>query len=140
MKAQDAARNIINYCFSKGRYVNNIEVQQIMYLLELACYKRTGSKLVTDKPFCLESFGPIIPSVFREYLLYGSDPVSNHLQPNMLFPEFIYETLDKMILKNKLELMVLCIVSQKACKRPLGKNRVMNEEDLESASVVVSCF
>lgn len=140
MKAQDAARNIINYCFSKQIYLCNLDLQKIMYLCALAYYKETGACLIADSEFFNRRTGPVIPSVYLSYKIFGIDPISKHLPADEPLPEFLYAVLDKLILKSPIELNVLCLFSQRHWNHQTCWNAWITEDMLKQAADVVSCF
>lgn len=74
--ALDISRYIINRSHELGKYINNLQLQNIMYLVQ-AVYMDTHCG--KEKLFCDEivawSIGPVVESVYREYCFYGSNSI-----------------------------------------------------------------
>ena len=68
--ATDVARYIIAYEAAQGRPVSNLRLQKLLYFVQANCI------VSTDKP-CFSSrmeawdYGPVVPSVYREYCIYA---------------------------------------------------------------------
>lgn len=71
--------SVIAYAFVKkgieeGKYVTQMKLQKLVYFahgLHLALY---GEPLVNES-FQAWKFGPVIPSIYQSYKLYGSSPI-----------------------------------------------------------------
>ncbi|MBO5063468.1 MULTISPECIES: Panacea domain-containing protein [Campylobacter] len=75
MKAFDVAAYIINLCIEKGSPVSNLQLQKILYFTHLFYLKKTGTKLITDKPFEAWQFGPVIEDVYYKYSIFAAAPI-----------------------------------------------------------------
>lgn len=75
MKAFDVSSYIINLCIDKGEPLTNLKLQKILYFTHLFYLKKTGTKLITDKPFQAWKFGTFIEDVFKKYSIYAGAPI-----------------------------------------------------------------
>lgn len=87
--AIDVARYIINYTNSNGGRITNLKLQKILYFVQ-------GVYLVLKNCPCflddIEAwdFGPVVPTVYREFKEYGSNSIPSiekifKLDPNNIF-------------------------------------------------------
>ncbi|PAF41291.1 type II toxin-antitoxin system antitoxin SocA domain-containing protein [Helicobacter sp. 11S02629-2] len=70
MKALDLARYIVQLTDLNGFPVSNLQLQKIMYFVNLKHIKDTGSFLI-DEPFEAWQFGPVVEEVYREYSIWA---------------------------------------------------------------------
>ena len=73
MKAYDAlevSRHIINYSNDAGYGITNLKLQKLLYFVQAYFFIKKGKPCFRDS---IEAwnFGPIVPSVYREYKRYG---------------------------------------------------------------------
>lgn len=72
--AVEIARYILTYCSRKGRRLDNLQLQKILYFVWVDYYKATGRRLFTDR---IEAwhYGPVVPEVYREYSHYVASKI-----------------------------------------------------------------
>lgn len=73
MQAYDAlevSRHIINYSNDAGYGITNLKLQKLLYFVQAYFFIKKGKPCFRDS---IEAwnFGPIVPSVYREYKRYG---------------------------------------------------------------------
>ncbi|PAF49023.1 hypothetical protein BKH43_07465 [Helicobacter sp. 13S00401-1] len=73
MKALDLAKGIINHCLESGYPISNLSLQKILYLSNNFYIINTGNFLIDDENFYAWKFGPVIPSVYKQYAFYAGD-------------------------------------------------------------------
>ena len=71
--AIDVARYIINYSNSKDYGVSNLKLQKLLYLAQayFLIHPKKECKCFFDRIEAWD-FGPVVPTVYREYKQYGS--------------------------------------------------------------------
>ncbi|PAF46249.1 hypothetical protein BKH46_08395 [Helicobacter sp. 12S02634-8] len=71
MQALKVARYIINKAIELEKPISNLQLQKIMYFVQLDFLKQVGKGLIDDD-FEARSFGPIVGSVYSQYRVFGS--------------------------------------------------------------------
>lgn len=72
--ATDVARYMVNLCIEEKSPVSNLQVQKILYFCQQEYYVKTGTPLFDDD-FEAWRYGPVVPSVYRTYSVYGGSPI-----------------------------------------------------------------
>ncbi|WP_143429040.1 type II toxin-antitoxin system antitoxin SocA domain-containing protein, partial [Helicobacter sp. 13S00401-1] len=70
MKALDLAKYIVQLTDLSGCKSSNLQLQKIIYFVNLKHIKDKGSFLI-DEPFEAWQFGPVVEEVYREYYLWS---------------------------------------------------------------------
>lgn len=78
-KVSAVARYIINCAERDGHPISNLKLQKVLYFLWKRYYWKTGAYLFEDDHFFAWKFGPVIPSVYYEYFMFGAYPIITHL-------------------------------------------------------------
>lgn len=73
----DIARFIIDFCYSYGRPVSNLELQKILYFLQVAYMRHNNGRELISDDFCAWQYGPVIPSVYSIFSAYGGALIKN---------------------------------------------------------------
>jgi len=73
--------NTIAYAFvqkgiSEGKYMTQMKLQKMVYFAHGYHLAKYGEALVKEV-FQAWKYGPVIPSIYQSYKLYGSDPIFN---------------------------------------------------------------
>lgn len=68
------AMYVISKCFNEGSPVTNLRLQKLLYFIQLESYRKNGSSFFKDELYAWQ-FGPVIPSVYYEYNMYGGSPI-----------------------------------------------------------------
>ncbi|WP_267523572.1 Panacea domain-containing protein [Campylobacter sp. MG1] len=71
MTALQYAKNVLNFCNYRGIYISNLQLQKILYFLQMQSYKDTNRSLFSDD-FLAYPYGPIIYDVYIQYSIYGA--------------------------------------------------------------------
>ncbi len=69
--AEDVARYVIDYSWSKHVPVSNLRLQKILYFVQ-AEFLVEKDRPCFDDVICAWTFGPVVPSVYYEYKVFGS--------------------------------------------------------------------
>jgi uncharacterized phage-associated protein len=73
-KAMDIARYILHRCTERGRPIDNLKLQKVLYFVWAKFYKQTGKNLFEDK-FLAWRYGPVIWDVYYQYRRYVASPI-----------------------------------------------------------------
>lgn len=69
MKALVLAGYLVQKCLDEGWKITNLQLQKILYFIELRSIQLTGDRLITNASFEAWRFGPVIPEVYFAYCL-----------------------------------------------------------------------
>lgn len=75
--ALQIAHFIINLCNQNGRPVSNLELQKILYFLQLYHMRSYNGALLFSDDICAWKYGPVVPSVYNIYNGYGGGLIRN---------------------------------------------------------------
>lgn len=78
-KVSDVARYMIKCAEESGRPISNLKLQKVLYFLWKGYYRENNEYLFDDDSFFAWKFGPVVPSVYYEYFMFGAYPISNGL-------------------------------------------------------------
>lgn len=69
-KASDIARYIIERCKETNRQISNLKLQKILYFVQ-AEFLVAKNEPCFEEPIEAWDFGPVVPSVYYEYRMFG---------------------------------------------------------------------
>ena len=69
--ALDVSRYVIDYSHKKGQGVSNLKLQKLLYFIQAEFLIETGKRCFSDEIYAWD-FGPVVPTVYREYVMYGA--------------------------------------------------------------------
>ena len=75
-KARDLAHYIVDKCTRDDEPVSNLQLQKIMYFLQYVYCKNYGELLFDDEEFEAWQYGPVLPSVYKEFSNYGGRAIT----------------------------------------------------------------
>ena len=70
----DVTLYILEKEHSLGWYISNLKLQKILYFVQANFMVEKGEKCFYE-PILAWSFGPVVPSVYRKYDVYGSSAI-----------------------------------------------------------------
>lgn len=76
----DLAAYIVKHCLEKGKPVSNLQLQKILYFVQLESLKgksRIEEAIMPDAKFEAWRFGPVIRDVYYAYNLNAAMPIEN---------------------------------------------------------------
>lgn len=75
--ALDIAKYVINKCNNDDKSISNLQLQKILYFLQLEHLKKNGVVLFNDD---IEAwhYGPVVADVYYEYSKYGADKIEKN--------------------------------------------------------------
>ncbi len=76
MKAENVAKHIINYCLSIDNPISNLQLQKILYFIDIYHLIRTNKRLIEDENFKAWDYGPVIENIYRKYSFFASNPIN----------------------------------------------------------------
>lgn len=72
VSAESLAHYVVDRCNSAGHPVSNLQLQKILYFLQLVyCRTQGGRALLFPEPFQAWPYGPVLPDIYHEYSEYG---------------------------------------------------------------------
>lgn len=71
--AQQISKYIITKCTNDSQPISNLQLQKILYYVQREFLQR--GKLAFNDDFEAWQFGPVIPSVYRQYCGFGAIPI-----------------------------------------------------------------
>lgn len=92
----DIAKYIINKCLYAGTPVSNLQLQEILYLIQIEWIKQRGEILFNSRMVAWQN-GVMIPVIYNVYCGYGSGKILSIYDVNI--PEYITKTIDLIIEK-----------------------------------------
>lgn len=104
--ALDIAKYIVTYSIRQNNPVSNLKLQKMLYFAWIEYYKKVGKELFSEN-ICAWQFGPVVPEVYYEFCVYGSQPITQEYVEH-LAPEdqcLVDATLDKYLCKSVSELV-----------------------------------
>lgn len=70
----DVAKYVINYCTKKGSPISNLQLQKILYYIQLNFYRKLDQPAFEDD-FIAWQYGPVIEKIYHIYHIYGSSDI-----------------------------------------------------------------
>lgn len=74
-KAKSVANYVIAYGMKIGHPVNNLQLQKILYYIQVHFLKKKGIPFFKDEIEAWQ-FGPVIPTVYYQYAAWGPAPIT----------------------------------------------------------------
>ena len=78
-RASDVARYMIECAEEDGQPLSNLKLQKTLYFLWKRYFKENNDYLFMDQYFSAWKFGPVIPSVYYDYFMFGAYPIARGL-------------------------------------------------------------
>lgn len=82
--ATGIAHYVVDKCNGIGRPVTNLHLQKMLYFLQVIFYDQWGIPLFDDE-FEAWPYGPVLPSVYREFSEYGGTPIKRSFDKPVKF-------------------------------------------------------
>ena len=76
-RAIQIARYIIDLCNREGNPVSNLELQKILYFLQVYYMRRHDGLPLFEDEICAWPYGPVVPDVYYTYNGYGGAVIRN---------------------------------------------------------------
>ncbi|KLD99112.1 hypothetical protein AF74_00430 [Aliarcobacter butzleri L349] len=103
----DLANYIINKSIEAKRPVSNLQLQKMIYFVNLYYFNLTKTFLLDGEQFEAWQHGPVIPEVYKKYAIYGG--LSINMKMDNINPDFIYDSRHKRVDKNQIQLIDIFI-------------------------------
>lgn len=81
-KAEDVANYVIAYGMQIGHPVSNLQLQKILYYIQVYFLKKKGIPFFKDEIEAWQ-FGPVIPNVYYQYAVFGPAPITMFKTPKI---------------------------------------------------------
>lgn len=75
--AMQIARFIINLCYNEKRPVSNLELQKILYFLQVYFMRHHNGDLLFSDAIYAWPYGPVVPDVYYTFNGYGGGLIRN---------------------------------------------------------------
>lgn len=108
-KAKSVANYVIAYGMKIGHPVNNLQLQKILYYIQVHFLKKKGIPFFKDEIEAWQ-FGPVIPTVYYQYAAWGPAPITMFKTQKIDLEQEEKKDLDQ-IVKEKAVLSLLEIVA-----------------------------
>lgn len=76
-RAMQIAHYIIDLCNQIERPVSNLEIQKILYFLQVYYMRHHNGEVLFSDDICAWTYGPVIPEVYYTYNGYGGSVIRN---------------------------------------------------------------
>ncbi len=73
--AADVAACIVDTAITNGTPVSNLQLQKILFFAQCEYMSSHGYQTLFDDDFEAWRYGPVVPSVYRTYSVYGGSPI-----------------------------------------------------------------
>ncbi len=73
--AADVAACIVNLAISNDNPVSNLQLQKILYFAQRDYIRKHDNDILFTDPFEAWQYGPVVPSVYRTYSIFGGSPI-----------------------------------------------------------------
>lgn len=75
-KAADVAAFIVDRGICEKRPVSNLQLQKMLYFAQCDYMKEHGGDVLFDDAFEAWQYGPVVPSVYNIYSIFGGAPIT----------------------------------------------------------------
>ncbi len=138
MEPLTLAAYVIQYCINRGTPISNLQLQKILYFIQLQSIRRTGNLIMPKAIFEAWRFGPVIPEVYSVYCLFGAYPIesviANTAQSDMVFTNtnYIDQVIDECLRREPWELVALSHRANGAWEKAnnVGWRTIIRNEDI----------
>lgn len=108
--ALNMAKYVINKCITDRCPVSNLQLQKILYYIQVAFLKRFGIPCFADEIEAWK-FGPVVPAVYRKYCGFGAMPINISATDSAELAPKPYKALADEVIKSKQNLPPWALVS-----------------------------
>lgn len=77
--ATTVANTILYKAFQEGKDITPLQLQKILYFIS-SHYAKISNKRVINEDFETWTYGPVLPSVYQEFKVYGANPIKSYAQ------------------------------------------------------------
>ncbi|BEK36520.1 DUF4065 domain-containing protein [Campylobacter coli] len=80
------AKQVIGYCNSKDYLISNLQLQKILYFLQMQNFRFEKNALFDDE-FLAYPYGPIIHEVYSRYSIFASGPIQDYIDDEIILSD-----------------------------------------------------
>ena len=83
--AQAVANYAVDYCANvrkPSRPISNLQLQKMLFLIQCDYCSATNGDFLFDDDFEAWKYGPVVPSVYREFSIWGGLPITRTRVPH----------------------------------------------------------
>ncbi len=92
------AKYVIDYCTKTGNPISNLQLQKILYYIQLNFYRNFKKPCFEENSFEAWEYGPVVPKVYRLFCSYGAAKICNvYSELGQLFINVEKELCEKVI-------------------------------------------
>lgn len=94
--AKTIAKYILDTCINDQKPISNLQLQKILFFCQKRYYQRVGRYLFQDD-FEAWQYGPVVPSVYRQYSLWGGTKITWTSEREIALPAEVAEIIDPVV-------------------------------------------
>ena len=76
MKPAEVAKHIINFYISKNNPISNLQLQKMLYFVDMYYLINKNKRLITDSNFVAWQYGPVIKEIYYKYSKYAANYIT----------------------------------------------------------------
>lgn len=73
------ANTILHKAFQEGKNITPLQLQKILYFIS-SHYAKVSNKKLINEDFETWTYGPVLPSIYHEFKVYGANPIKSYAQ------------------------------------------------------------
>jgi uncharacterized phage-associated protein len=135
MNALPLAGYIVQYCIDRKTPVTNLQLQKILYFVQLQSLKETDFKepIMEDPQFEAWMFGPVIREVYLTYCLSGAYPIifqpKDAIVEDSDIPNYVNKVIDLAVKRKPWDLVEISHRDNGAWKKTYQKDHKLPIND-----------
>lgn len=99
--ADTLSRYIVNICIDEGMPISNLQLQKILYFCQIEYLRKTSAFLFEDD-FQAWRYGPVIPSVYSKYSIWGGTRIVLRNSLNSMVSPVVARVVDPVIKEKRM--------------------------------------
>ena len=88
VNANDIVAIVLLWCKRNNVRITNARLQKFLYLIQMD-YAKEHKRILISEAFCCWEFGPVIPTVYYDYHVYGADEIPVNVNPETVNKDYV---------------------------------------------------